>query len=179
MPPAIGRGRLFRGGARHRAFWRSQNLDAGRIHSARADEISGVPMGLGPWGMARHGKAFEGLLKRCFGQEKVHKSERFEREWGDPFPLFFLSSKGRRYCGPLNVSACGRNHAEQGLLASCAAGWSADRRESGRRRPTPLGAVYAVYSGESRKSRRRELRPQAAGCKREVRHFKQKLQNIL
>ena len=88
-----------------------------------------------PWGMARHGKAFEGLLKRCFGQEKVHKSERFEREWGDPFPLFFLSSKGRRYRGPLNVSACGRNHAEQGLLASCAAGWSADRRERGAGAP--------------------------------------------
>ena len=131
MPPAKGRGRLFRGGARHRAFWRSQNLDAGRIHSARADEINGVPMGLGPWGMARHGKAFEGLLKRCFGQEKVHKSERFEREWGDPFPLFFPSSKGRRYRGPLNVSACGRNHAEQGLLASCAAGWNMDCGESG------------------------------------------------
>ncbi|WP_294534912.1 hypothetical protein, partial [uncultured Pseudoflavonifractor sp.] len=151
------------------------NLDAGRIHSARADEISGVPMGLGPWGMARHGKAFEGLLKRCFGQEKVHKSERFEREWGDPFPLFFPSSKGRRYRGPLNVSACGRNHAEQGLLASCAAGWNMDRGESGRRWPTPLGAVYAVYSGESRKGRRRDLRPQACGLQKGDSSFRTKI----
>lgn len=100
------------------------NLDAihDTVHEMARDE-------------ARHGKAFEGLLQRCFGQEKVHKSERFEREWGDPFPLFFPSSKGRRYRGPLNVSACGRNRAEQGLLASCAAGWSADRRERGAGAP--------------------------------------------
>ena len=46
---------------------RGQNLDAGRIDSARADKMRrGFPRD-GSRGRARHGKAFEGLLGRYFG----------------------------------------------------------------------------------------------------------------
>ncbi|BDF69785.1 hypothetical protein CE91St41_07660 [Oscillospiraceae bacterium] len=46
---------------------RGQNLDAGRIDSARADKMKrGVPTGRVPWESPAR-QAFEGLLGRYFG----------------------------------------------------------------------------------------------------------------